>query len=158
MTVDEDAHVPRAEPGQPYLPLLGPPARDIAERLGLDWWAVLKLHDDGLLSFNPEETPISHTGMEAEFTFLGSLVAAGCDPRMLKRLLTGLERPYRYDINHIYYDWPTKQWRKMPEVSSPEESFQDWLSELVAEGDVETIREILDSAQEALDQFESDEE
>jgi len=85
-------------------------AQKIADSLGLDWWTVRKLYDDGWLSFDPDTTPIDRDSMAAELHFLGSLVAAGCDARMLKRMLEGLERPYRYDTGRMFYDWHGRQW------------------------------------------------
>lgn len=134
--------------------------REVAERIGLDWWAALKLYDDGWLSFNPAKDEITDAETEAEFVFLGSLVAAGCDPPMLKRLLDGLEKPYRYDIGRMYYDWRQRQWQDMPEpavepeVPSPEESFESWLDELVEDRDVATLSGIVDAVGAALDRAE----
>jgi hypothetical protein len=65
--------------------------RDLSESIGLDWWAAKKLYDDKWLSFDPETTMIDIDSAEAEFIFLGSLVAAGCDPHLLKHLVDGLE-------------------------------------------------------------------
>lgn len=89
--------------------------RDLADSIGLDWWAAMKLYDDGWLSFNPETTLIDNDDAVVEFRFLGSLVAAGCEPRMLARLLADLEPPYRYDLNSMYYDWARQRWEDFPE-------------------------------------------
>ena len=78
--------------------------KDLAESIGLDWWAAKKLYDDNWLSFNPETAVIDDSKKETEFMFLGSLVAAGCDPPMLKRLLTDLKKPYCYDLSKMYYN------------------------------------------------------
>jgi hypothetical protein len=59
---------------QPFLFPRDP--KEIAAAIDLNWWAVLKLYDDGWLSFNPESM-ITDDNMENEFVFLGSLVAAG---------------------------------------------------------------------------------
>ena len=107
----------RASSAQQILPLFRP--QELADQLGLNWWAVLKLRDDGWLSFDPEKEQITDDGMEAEFVFLGSLVSAGCDPRMLAALLEGLEKPYRYHIGGVYYDWRTREWRGLPREREP---------------------------------------
>ncbi len=99
----------RVAGGQMFL--LPQEPRELADHIGLDWWAARKLHDDQWLSFDPEKMLIESDAMRAEFLFLGSLVAAGCDPHLLKRLLTGLEKPYSYDLSTIYYDWRTKSWK-----------------------------------------------
>ena len=119
--------------------------------MGLDWWAVLKLRDDGWLSFDPDAGRITDEGMEAEFTFLGSLVAAGCDPRLLERLLCGLERPYRHSLSEIYYDWRRQAWRPLPRERDPGEVLADWLSDLAARGDTDALRQLLADVERTLD-------
>ena len=129
-------------------------AREFADEIGLDWWAVLKLRDDGWLSFDPEKVGITDVRMEAEFLFLGSLVAAGCDPRMLGRLLSGLEKPYRYDLSEIYYDWRQQEWESLPREREPEEILSEWISELTSNGDAETLRDLLDRIESGLGEVE----
>jgi hypothetical protein len=142
------ADIPKVDSAQMLLPIRS--AREIAGKIGLDWSAALKLYDDGWLTFNPETAQITDTGMEAEFLFLGSLVAAGCDPVMLKKLLAGLTKPYRYDMRGVYYAWEMKHWQRFPAIPSPEDSLDTWLTELVDEGDVDALRRIQASVEEAL--------
>jgi hypothetical protein len=51
---------------------------------------------------------------EAELRFVGALVVAGCDARMLERLLAPLTKPYCYRLSRIYYDWAAQAWRLLP--------------------------------------------
>ena len=140
--------LPKTDPDQGLFAFYSP--REIAESIGLDWWAALKLYDDGWLSFNPALEQIDDAGKEEEFVFLGSLVAAGCDPPMLTKLLAGLSKPYRYDLNRAYYDWRQQEWRSLPQIPSPEDSLASWVAELVEQGDVGTLSEIMETAREAL--------
>src|SRR5437660_11467286 len=71
-------------------------ARNICQEIGLNWWAAVKLYEDGWLSFSPETPRTLDEAQEAEMRFVGSLVVAGCDRNMLTLLLTGLARPYAY--------------------------------------------------------------
>ena len=84
--------------------------REVCSEIGLNWWAALKLHEDGWLSFNPETTQALDAAEEAELVFVGSLVSAGCDWGLLAQLLNGLEKPYRYRVSEIYYDWLSQRW------------------------------------------------
>jgi hypothetical protein len=147
--MDREGSIGRKTGVQGLLPIMDP--RELADEMGLDWWAVLKLRDDGWLSFDPEKAGITDDGIEAEFIFLGSLVAAGCDPRMLERLLTGLEKPYRYTLSSIYYDWHQRTWRPLPREREPGEVLADWLPDLVAEGDVDALTGLLADVERALD-------
>jgi hypothetical protein len=125
--------------------------RAVCEQMGLNWWAALKLHEDGWLSFAPTITPRLDEAQEAELRFIGSLVIAGCDRGMLAILLDRLPKPYAYDASRIYYDWAERRWRLLPDPHAhPESIFIDWLDRLVESGDVNSLTGILELAQDAL--------
>lgn len=125
---------------------LFPPApRDVCTRIGLNWWAAIRLYETEWLSFDPGKCTTLEEDQEAELVFVGSLVAGGCDDAMLKQMLAGLERPYRYRSGRIYYDWPDKTWRLLPVETAPpppDEVFSDWLDQLVEYGNIDAIREL----------------
>lgn len=127
-------------------PLLIPSTpRELCKDIGLDWWAALKLWDDGHLSFNPETAANLNEAQHAELAFLGALVAGGCEPPFLKQLLTGLAKPYAYPINLTYYDWLKRRWRPIPQPPSCEEReklFSEWTQELEDANDVETLQQM----------------
>jgi len=146
----------RVIPGQQLLFTTSP--RNICEEIGLDWWAALKLRDDGWISFSPEMTPQLDEAQDAELRFLGSLVVGGCDPAMLGKLLQGLEKPYSYRDSKIYYDWSECRWRLLPERSiKPEAIFADWIDQLKDHGDAETLRRLADEIEDALSGMEPSE-
>jgi|ERR1043166_4999526 hypothetical protein len=125
--------------------------RAVCQEIGLNWWAAIKLHEDGWLSFNPARTSSLDDAQEAELRFIGSLVIAGCDRSMLAVLLGSLPRPYAYDVTRLYYDWFTRSWRLLPDSqSNPEAAFADWLESLVQGGDISTLSGIGELAQDAL--------
>jgi hypothetical protein len=129
----------------PYTP------RGVCEELGLNWWAAMKLYDDGWLSFSPEGTARLDEGQEAELRFVGSLVMAGCDRLMLTSLLESLPKPYAYDVHKLYYDWAGKTWRLLPDPKeNPEAAFADWLEALVETGDFGSLTGILELTHDAL--------
>jgi hypothetical protein len=126
-------------------------ARALCSELGLNWWAALKLHEDGWLSFSPEHTVQLDEAQEAELRFVGTLVMAGCDRDMLNLLLAGLSRPYAYDLKRLYYDWAASRWRLLPDPRAhPEAAFTDWLELLVQTGDVASLTGIGELARDAL--------
>ena len=125
--------------------------RAVCQEMGLNWWAALKLHEDGWLSFSPANSPRLDDAQEAELRFVGSLVIAGCDRSMLAVLLGGLPRPYAYDVKRLYYDWFARSWRLLPDSdANPEAIFTDWLENLVQSGDVSTLSGIGELAHDAL--------
>jgi hypothetical protein len=125
--------------------------RSVCQELGLNWWAALKLREDGWLSFAPEHTPHLDEAQEAELRFVGSLVVAGCDRNMLTLLLGSLPKPYAYDVRRLYYDWFSRCWRILPDPhASPEAAFADWLENLVQGRDVSTLAGIDELTHDAL--------
>ena len=125
--------------------------RAVCEQMGLNWWAAVKLQEDGWLSFSPAITPRLDEAQEAELRFVGSLVIAGCDRGMLAILLNGLPRPYAYDAARLYYDWAGRCWRLLPDPHAhPEAIFSDWLENLVTQGEVDSLTGILELGQDAL--------
>src|SRR4051812_48723532 len=67
--------------------------RRMCDELGLNWWAALKLYEDGWLSFSPNNTQRLDESQEAELRFVATLVMGGCDRNMLTVLLCGLQKP-----------------------------------------------------------------
>jgi hypothetical protein len=148
--------VSRVSAAQLFLMPIDP--RDLADSIGLDWWSTKKLYDDSWLSFDPDTTIINNAGDEAEFRFLGSLIAAGCEPRMLKRLLSGLERPYRYDLTQIYYDLSERRWKDLPTRRNPGQTVEQVITGYEEEGDVDALSDIADRVREALDHLDGADE
>ena len=125
--------------------------RALCGELGLNWWAALKLHEDGWLSFCPANTARLDEAQEAELRFVGSLVIAGCDPGMLNVLLSELPKPYAYHGGRLYYDWATRHWRSLPEQHTDLEAlFADWLDALVERADTGSLAGILELTNDAL--------
>lgn len=124
--------------------------RALCDEIGLNWWAALKLRDDGWISFDPESGCPLDDGMEEELRFVGSLVVAGCDPAMLGRLLRDLERPYRYRGGRIYYVWAERCWRLLPERKEAESVCYGWVNQLKEQGDAKNLRALAEAVHDAL--------
>jgi hypothetical protein len=126
-------------------------SRSVCDEMGLNWWAALKLSEDGWLSFAPDATARLDETQETELRFVGSLVVAGCDRNMLSTLLAGLPKPYAFPVNKLYFHWTARQWRILPDpVMNPEAAFTEWLESLVERGDISSLRGILELTQDAL--------
>jgi hypothetical protein len=148
-TFDDNPETARVEAVQQLLFPANP--RAVCEQMGLNWWAALKLNEDGWLSFSPADTPRLDEAQEAELRFIGSLVIAGCDRGMLAILLDRLPKPYAYDAARLYYDWSERRWRNVPDPQAyPESVFMDWLERLSEAGDVNSLTGILELAQDAI--------
>jgi hypothetical protein len=154
-TFDDSPETARVTAAQQLLFPANP--RAVCEQMGLNWWAALKLHEDGWLSFSPPDTPRLDEAQEAELRFVGSLVIAGCDRGMLAILLDGLRKPYAYDAARLYYDWPARRWRLLPDPHAyPEAVFADWLENLIARGEVSSLTGILELGQDALSRLRAE--
>jgi hypothetical protein len=148
-TYDDNPELARVGVAQQLLFPANP--RAVCEQMGLNWWAALKLHDEGWLSFPPADTPRLDEAQEAELRFIGSLVIAGCDRGMLAILLDGLPKPYAYNAARLYYDWAERRWRYLPDpYAHPEAIFADWLDLLVEHHDVGSLTGIVELGQDAL--------
>jgi hypothetical protein len=148
-TYDDNPETARVAAAQQLLFPANP--RAVCEQMGLNWWAALKLHEDGWLSYPPADTPRLDEAQEAELRFVGSLVVAGCDRGMLAILLDGLPKPYAYDAARLSYDWAARRWRLLLDPHAhPEAIFTDWLEILVRNGDVNSLTGILELGQDAL--------
>jgi hypothetical protein len=131
--------------------LFPPTARSVCDEIGLNWWAALKLHEDGWISFTPDGSARLEEVHETELRFVGTLVVAGCDRDMLSTLLAGLPKPYAFPVNKLYFHWAARQWRILPDpVTNPEAAFTEWLESLVQKGDMSSLRGILELTQDAL--------
>ena len=125
--------------------------RSVCEEIGLNWLAAIKLHEDGWLSFSPQTVAGVDESQEAELRFVGALVVAGCDRSMLASLLGALPRPFAYYRRRLYYDWPTRRWRTLPDpMADPEATFTEWLEMLVQKQDGGSLAGIVELAQDAL--------
>jgi hypothetical protein len=131
-------------------------ARQLCDAIGLNWWAAIKLHADGWLSFNPENANALDEKQEHELRFVGSLVTGGCSPQMLAGLLKSLEHPYCYNGRQIYYDWAERRWRLLPTPSpdsNPAAIFAEWLDSLKSDGDFARLEEIKTEVEQVLQSF-----
>ena len=152
MSQDRD-HPEHARLHQSQTLLFPQSARQLCDAIGLNWWAAIKLHADGWLSFNPENAHALNETQEQELRFVGSLVTGGCDPHLMAGLLNGLERPFCYDGRRIYYDWAERRWRLLPTPSpdpNPESVFGEWLEVLKSDGDFARLEEIKSEVDQVL--------
>jgi hypothetical protein len=134
--------------------LFKPSPRTVCDEIGLNWWAALKLRDDGWLSFDPkQELPLDES-QESELRFVGALVVAGCDNAMLHRLLDGLCQPYGYRPGQIYFDWVHREWRHLPRPSeNATEVFDAWIDSLENGQDLAALQEIKERACDAINRI-----
>lgn len=102
--------------------------RDLCKELDLPWWAAIELYKEELISFDPEDIDELNEPQLAELSFVGSLVAANCSPETLQDLLSGLTKPYCYSHRKIYYYWPSKTWKRIPELPEDSEEYQPSLT------------------------------
>ncbi len=131
--------------------LFGCDPHQVCQEIGLNWFAALKLHEDGWLSFSPEATPQLDEAQEHELRFVGTLVAAGCDRNLLQTLLAQLPKPCAYRMEKMYFDWANHRWRLLPEIHPhPETVFADWLEELIQKGDLGSLGGIAELAHDAI--------
>lgn len=131
--------------------------RAICDEIGLNWFAAVKLWEDDWLSFNPEEVEQMDEAQEVELRFVGSMVVGGCPPDLMGKLLSTLDKPYRYQGCRIYYDWAAARWRLLPEHKYDHQAqFAEWLDELVRVKDLDTLEKLGGMVEQAIQETRRD--
>ncbi|MBN1664549.1 MAG: hypothetical protein JW943_13190 [Deltaproteobacteria bacterium] len=123
--------------------------REVCNDIGLNWITALSLYDKGWLSFDPKSKTDVDDHEATELYFIGSLAAWGFDDSQIELLLKGLQKPYAYKIDKIYYDWLTKKWRLLPNLSDMDD-VQSFIEALLQEGAVNLLQSMHEQISEAL--------
>ena len=133
--MNTDIEMARVHMPQLYLFPFTP--RDVCRSMGLNWLTAIRLHKEGYLSFDPVATDSLNSAQVRELEFIGSLIVAGCNKRMLQHLVRHLKKPYQYQLKLMYYDWLLQQWLLLPQIKEAEEEeeeeedfFETWLEGL----------------------------
>jgi hypothetical protein len=136
----------------PLTPFSCKPAssRELCSLINLNWLAAVKLYEGGWLSFDPAIEGDLNPAQEAELNFLGRLVVAGCDESLLRQLLAGLERPYAYRLDRLFFDWEDLSWNLRPDNPERETQFEVWLDELVESGQIRMLEHLHTSVARAV--------
>lgn len=137
------------------IPIAARNPRSVCADLGLEWEQALDLFRDGFISFDPATVSLLDESQDAELVFVGSLAALGCTGGCLRELLSGLRKPYCYDLRRIFFDWGARQWHLFPGEDNPEDSFFELLNRLGTRNEravLVAIREWLDEALDIADE------
>ena len=121
------------------------------QEIGLNWMAALDLAKQDFFSFDPKSLQSLNAVQAAEMKFLGRLVAGGCCGSILHTLLAGLQKPYAYNLERMYYDWIERRWRLLEDTEGIESRYEDWLKELVEWGDEFLLERVRAFAEQALE-------
>lgn len=133
------------------LPVFPREARAVAEDLHLSETEMRKLFADGLLSFDPTLPEVLDEAHEAELVFVGMIARAGFGRRVMRSMLSGLERPYAYDPRCIFFDFRVRAWKLFPSLRDPESAFFALLERLDANRETEILTDIRRWLDDALD-------
>jgi hypothetical protein len=123
---------------------------EVCKKIGLNWFAAQKLHEEGWLSFDPQQVDRLTESQKAELTFLGSLVASGCDDRLLRQMLAGLEPPYTFHLDRMYYDWQSRSWQILRGDEDIRRAFDKWLDELSDSAQLARLQSLRDSVDRSI--------
>ena len=145
----------RSNPDQAMLFPITP--RDLAKEVGISWSNVLALHENGLLSFDPEKTDfICIASQDLELRFLGYLLTTIQNIEGVKRLVRKLNYPFAYSTSDIYFDWFAKEWKDFPNEPEPDEEndfdyeFETNIEQLSRDGHIEQLKEMKASIEQAI--------
>ncbi len=124
--------------------------KELCDAIGLNWFAAEKLYDDSLLSFDPNQVSVLTPEQRAELRFLGTLVVADCPRPFLEKLLAGLESPYCYRLDRMYFDWGAREWQILRGDEDVRLDFERWLDNLVEADELEKLERLSDSIEGAI--------
>lgn len=130
-------------PGE-QLALFPERATDVCAEIGLNWLTAQQLAADGLISALPFDGGELEPGVATELRFVGAMVVAGCDRRMLNLLLCTLPAPYRYDHRSIYFNWPTGEWLPVEQDEQLEPTIDELLEALAEQEDIDELERLRD--------------
>ena len=119
----------------------------ITPAIATDW------HKAGYLSFDPLAFKELGEAQEIEFRFISSLFTSGLSLKSVESLLKNLEKPYRYDLRSVYFDFLKNDWDYKPEI--PEVGEQ--VEYLIWDKEVDVLLEIKERIEEYLDELEENE-
>lgn len=79
-----------------------------------------RLHQAGLISFDPAmESPLEDA-QRAELQFVSLLASRGCDAAAIRALTSGLERPLAYEPGALVFSFQDGQWLERTRLSLTE--------------------------------------
>jgi len=114
---------------------------------------VTEWYQSGYLSYDPLAYDELDEGQEIEFHFIGSLFKSGLSLKSVETLLARLEKPYRYDLQTVYFDFLKNDWEYQPTI--PEVGEQ--VEYLIWDKEVDVLLEIKERIEEYLDDLEENE-
>ena len=116
--------------------------RALCDLIKLNWMAAVRLFENGWLSFDPAAISELNPAQEAELRFLGGLVVGGCEESMMRHLLAGLNKPYAYRLDRLYYDWDSRSWQATPNSKELAAQFEAWVEQLVDAGHMQMLERL----------------
>ena len=115
---------------------------------------VTMWYKSGYLSFDPLAYGDLNERQEIEFHFIGSLFKSGLSLISVESLLARLEKPYRYDLQSVYFDFIKNDWEyqlRIPEV-------EEQIEELIDNEENNVLLEIKGQIAEYLDGLDENKE
>ncbi len=112
------------------------------------------LFDQGLASFNPAEKEAFEGYEVRELVFLKTLYFdSGLPKENVLAMLAGLEKPYSYSFDEIYWNFYRKEWNYLPAPEQPE--IEELVDQLVEDEDFSRLKSVKESIEVILKENES---
>ena len=99
---------------QSQISLFNTSADEILKRFNLKPAIIEGWFKSGYLSFNPFSFDELNTEQEIEVEFIASLFNSGLKLSSINALLDKLEKPYRYDLRNVYFNFLKNDWEYLP--------------------------------------------
>lgn len=127
---------------------------DEAETRGCSKHQAELLFSLGLLSFNPAGMKEFEEYELNELVFLKILYFdSGLPKENVLAMLAGLEKPYSYSFDKIYWDFAHKEWEYIPVPEEPE--IEELVNQLAEDEDFDHLKSVKESIESILKENES---
>lgn len=115
---------------------------------------VTEWYQSGYLSFDPLRYEELEEDLEQEFVFIASLFKSGLSMNSVDSLLEKLEKPHRYNLQSVYFDFLKNDWEYKPTIPEVENQ----IDELIDCEEIEELEGIRDKIELFLDEYKEGDE
>jgi hypothetical protein len=116
-----------------------------------------ELFEHGFLTYKPVIDECPNDEDQQELIFIGTMISAGITIDILSFVASSLESPFAYKHSDIYFDWTNGGWVDIPQQEGPWEVAVSHIDELAKSKDIDSLIELKNYTEEAINSVDSKE-
>ncbi len=130
---------------------------DFCTIIGLNWAMAEELFEKNFLSHEPVIDEFPNDEAQKELIFIGTMISAGITLDILRFVTSSLQSPFAYKHSDIYFDWTNGRWLDKPQHEDPWEVAVAHIDELAGSKDIDSLIELKNYTEEAINSVDSKE-